>query len=294
MCYRNGIIVYKKQTGMDETVITCSTLNSTSTFHVIRTGDPIEARNDLQAFFDLLHKGIEIDRAEERMIYSEQFLRYHEKKETEVSKALELLYKLFGCGDITRRDKSSKKKEVYYLKRVLLNIGGSRIDIKSYRPKNYQSPAKGIKDHPKLEVTVYYEKTKLSKEELEKVGRNLIATVAEYANLYDYILPSSWGFNYPTSGQGNCILDVLRGLEEESLRWKIEQLQDIKKELFNSKTRAIALKVAEKARTAKEISEKLNLPVRTVQYHLKKLKKAGIISSYRRGNNYFYSVKLNC
>ncbi len=32
ICYRNGIIVYKKQTGMDETVIACTTLNGTSTF----------------------------------------------------------------------------------------------------------------------------------------------------------------------------------------------------------------------------------------------------------------------
>ncbi len=228
------------------------------------------------------------------MIYSEQFLRYHEDKEIEVVKALELLYRLLGFGDITRRDKCGKNKEVYRLKKILLNVNGSRIDIKSYRPKNYRSPAEGIRDHPKLEVTVYYEKTKLSKEQLEKIGRNLIATIAEYADLYDWTLPSTWGFNYPISGQGDIILDVMRGLEKESLKWKIEQLGYIKKELFNRKTRSIALKIAEEARTAKEISEMLNLPLRTVQYHLRKLKKAGIISSYRRGNDCFYSVKLNC
>jgi DNA-binding transcriptional ArsR family regulator len=288
--FKNGVIVYKKQTATEPTVIEVTELEGKSIFQVIITGNVSGAKRELEGFVKLLHREIDIDRAKERYIYSEQFIRYHESKEQEVRQAIMILYRLFGDALTEMRHKN--EQEIFYLSRAMIFFRGNRLHVKTYRPKNYRSPAQTVFDHPKLEVTVYYEKSQSPKEELEQLARNIIATIVHFTSLYDYIMPPSWGFQYETSGYGIPDVDLLKALTSENLKYVIEKLEKTNPELQHETTRKIAYCIAEGTKTAKEISQKLKLPLRTVQYHVKKLKKAGIIQNNRRGNVPFYSIKI--
>jgi len=47
-------------------------------------------------------------------------------------------------------------------------------------------------------------------------------------------------------------------------------------------------------KTVREITQYLKLRQPTVSYHLKEMKKEGILASRRQGREVFYSVKLGC
>jgi len=145
---KSGIFIYRRETEFEQTVIEISELQGKSIFQVILTGDPNQAEEELKELFKLLHRKIDIDRAEKRLIYSEQFIRYDERKEHEVRKAITTLYKLFGTALTERRQKSEEGHDVVYLSRAMLMLNGNSLHVKTYRPKKFQSPARGLYDNP--------------------------------------------------------------------------------------------------------------------------------------------------
>lgn len=290
--FRNGIFVFRRHTETEPTVIEVSELEKKSIFQVILTGDPDQADDEIREFLDTLHRQIDLSRAGRRLIYSEQFIRYNEKKEHDVRKAITTLYRLFGVA-LTEMRQKSDFQDVVYLCRAMLSIGGNVIHVKTYRPKQYKAPAQSIYDHPKLEVTVYYEKSKFGKKELEQLARDVIVTIAEFTDLYDDIIRASWSFQYKIAGTGRINEDVLRALKTENLKFKIEQLDKTEKSLHNEKARKIVEFLAENGgKTSKEIAKELGMSERTVRYYLKKLKDDDIISNCRRGNRRFYHIRI--
>ena len=289
---KNGIFIYRRHTETEPVVIEISEYEGKSVFQVILTGDPDQADDEIKELFSILHRKIDLSRAEKRLIYSEQFIRYDEQKEHEVRKAIATLYKLFGFA-LTEMRQKSDFRDVIYLCRAMLSINGNTIHLKTYRPKQYKSPAQSIFDHPKLEASVYYEKSELPKKELEQLARDLIATVAHFVDLYDYVIQPSWNFQYAISGEGRINKDILKALKLENLKFKIEQLEKTEKSLHSEKARRIVEFLAENGgKTSKEIAKELGMNERTVRYHLKKLKDDDIISNCRRGNKRFYHIRI--
>ena len=66
--FKNGIFVFRRQ----------SELEKKSIFQVIMTGDPDQADDEIKEFLDVLHRQIDLSRADRRLIYSEQFIRYND------------------------------------------------------------------------------------------------------------------------------------------------------------------------------------------------------------------------
>ena len=292
--FKNGIFIYRRETEAEPTVIEISELKGKSIFQVIITGDPEDqAGDEIKEFFRILHRKIDLSRATKRLIYSEQFIRYDESKEHEVRKAITTLYKLFGFALTEMRQKAESGQDVIFLSRAMLNLNGNTVHVKTYRPKKYRSPAQSIFDHPKLEVTVYYEKSELPKKELEQLARDLIASIVQHLDLYDDIIQAGFSFNYQISGYGDPNPDIVKALKLENLKFKLEQLDGLEKCLLNENARRIAKYLAENGgKTSKEISRELGINHRTVRYHLKKLKDSGIISNCRRGNSRFYHLRV--
>jgi len=290
--FKNGIFVFRRHTGTEPTVIEVSEYEKKSIFQVILTGDPDGAEDELKELLNVLHRDIDLSRAEKRLIYSEQFIRYHESKEHDVRKAITTLYKLFGVA-LTEMRQKSEQRDVVYLCRAMLSLNGNIIHVKTYRPKEYKSPAQSIFDHPKLEATVYYEKSKLGKRELEQLARDIIVTIAKFTDLNDYIISPAWSFQYPISGTGRINETLLRALKAENLKFKIEQLDKAERSLHNEKARRIVEFLAENGgKTSKEIAKELGMSERTVRYHLKKLKDDDVISNCRRSNKRFYYIRI--
>jgi DNA-binding transcriptional ArsR family regulator len=67
-----------------------------------------------------------------------------------------------------------------------------------------------------------------------------------------------------------------------------EKAKNISKVIGNKTCNKIVEILAEKEISEKEISKKLKIPINTVEYNLKKLKKAGLVEEAR---NFFWSVK---
>lgn len=288
--FKNGILIFRRHTETEPTVIEISEFEKKSIFQVIFTGDPDQAEDELKEFLNILHRDVDLSRADRRLIYSEQFIRYHEKYEHDVRKAITTLYKLFGVALTERREKC-EKQDVVYLCRAMLTIRDNVVHVKTYRPKKYQAPAQSIFHHPKLEVTVYYEKSKFEKKELEQLARDLITTIAHFTGLE--VVDASWSFQYAVSGTGSVDEEILKALKTENLKFKLEQLDKAEKSLLNEKARKIVEFLAENGpKTSKEIAKELNMSERTVRYHIKKLKDDDLISNCRRGNKRLYHIKL--
>ena len=65
--------------------------------YVVTNGDPVKVSDfAIKLFFDELHKEVSLDYAQKKIIYSEHFIRYHEKREKDVSKAIHKLFELYG------------------------------------------------------------------------------------------------------------------------------------------------------------------------------------------------------
>jgi transcription initiation factor IIE alpha subunit len=288
---KNRIFVYRRETEAEPTVIEVSEFERKSIFQVILTGDPEQADDEIKEFFGILHRKIDLSRAVRRLIYSEQFIRYDEKAEHKVRNAIITLYRLFGFA-LTEMRQKSESQDVIFLSRAMLNLNGNIIHIKTYRPKKYRSPAQSIYDHPKLEACVYYEKSELPKKELERLARDLIASIVHHVNLYNLVIQAGFSFNYQTAGYGRPNPDIVKALRNESLKFKIEQLEKTEKSLQNEKARKIAKFLAEcGGKTSKEIAKELGMSERTVRYHLKKLKDDNIVSNCRKGNVRLYHIR---
>ncbi|HEC96205.1 MAG TPA: hypothetical protein ENI59_00830, partial [Euryarchaeota archaeon] len=99
--------------------------------YVVHNGHPIElSKCAMQYFISLLHKEVSLDYADFKPIYSEHFIRYHERREKDVLEALETLYRLYGYVD-TRHRKKINGNNVIDIYRARLRINNAEIHIKT-------------------------------------------------------------------------------------------------------------------------------------------------------------------
>jgi len=82
-------------------------------------------------------------------------VRYHEKYERKIAK---LLSKIAYTDIYENRATTLREfgdKGIYIYRVPLKNICGFKADIKTYRRRQYNTPAQSFYDHPKLEVSIY-------------------------------------------------------------------------------------------------------------------------------------------
>ena len=151
--------------------------------YVVTNGDPAKVSDfAIKLFLDELHKEVSLDYAQKKIIYSEHFIRYHEKRGKEVSKAIHKLFELYGYAQ-TKYDLKKNGIPVIDIQRARIRMNDAEIHIKTYRPKKYNVPAISLWDHPKIEATAYFTKSKNGQErirEIEHLARDLIATIVEF------------------------------------------------------------------------------------------------------------------
>jgi len=89
------------------------------------------------------------------VIKCEFAVRYHEKYERKVAKLLSQIAftDIFANRATTLREFGDKG--IYIYRVPLKAIAGCKADIKTYRRRQYNTPAQTLYDHPKLEVSVY-------------------------------------------------------------------------------------------------------------------------------------------
>jgi len=249
----------------------------------------------MQYFVSLLHKDVSLDYADFKPIYSEHFIRYHERREKDVLEALETLYGLYGYVD-TRHRKKINGNNVIDIYRARLRINNAEIHIKTYRPKKFNSPASSLWDHPKIEAVCYFTKSEdgINRvEEIEQLARDLIATIVEYANLKKDLLKV--GINVLVSGSGYPIDDVLTSIRREYVVYAsgvIDKILDKFPLLIKAKARAIIKYLSQNGpSTSYEIASHLRCSTKTAWRYLKLLKDSGLIFSFRNGNKVYYALK---
>jgi len=172
--YEKPVIVLRRE---KTTITIFYNKNNTTTFQVVS----LSLEDCEEAFYQLAEE-IGVFEFEKRPLYLEVYIRYHERKEEQVCKAIEVVSAIWGVKrkHIVNYDRG---REVSYLHRARLNIANTRIDVKSYRHRDWRKlSAEEPRRHPKLEVTVYFSRKRPVHEEIQ-LAKRLLATIANYANL---------------------------------------------------------------------------------------------------------------
>lgn len=262
--------------------------------YVVLEGPVLDSRPVLQEFLGLLHRNIDINYSQFLAIYSEQYVRYKEEKEEEVSKAIEHLYKLFGYAE-TKHNKKKNGNSVVDIHRARLYYNEAEFHIKTYRPKKYNSPAKSLFDNPKLEAVVYFTRSKNGQErinELEQTARNLLATIVDFTELYDYLLPSGNGFNH--SGKGKPIKEVEESLKANSVITYYSMLSKLPEAILrNSTARKVLKELATGPKTTLEMANCLGVTQRTIQRTIKLLMQYGYVEKIKNKRHIYYKLMNN-
>jgi len=149
-------------------------------FHGHEEATEILTQTDFQAIFlevvDYLNKisTKEIDPFDHLKSFNiskiEFTVRYHERYERKIARLLsEIAFTdIFSNRATTLREFGDKG--IYIYRVPLRAIAGYKTDIKTYRRRQYNTPAQTLFDHPKLEVSVYGVQLDLFKrEEYEKI-----------------------------------------------------------------------------------------------------------------------------
>ena len=260
--------------------------------YVVGSG-PIDilSYSTLEHFVDLLHKPVDIERAEFKPIYEEYFVRYHERREKEVSNAIYRLFNLFGYTQ-TRYDVKINGNPIIDIQRAKLWINGVEIHLKTYRPKKYHSPARYLWDHPKLESVVYFTRCddSITIDEARQAAKDLIASIIEFLDLEKDLLPA--GFNWSQS-YGVVRQEIVESLTRMYITSINEIIDSLDKDLLRGKGRALKILsflATNGPSTSYEIAKEVGITVQGVHYYLSFFKKKGMISSFRRKNQVYYQL----
>jgi len=245
----------------------------------------------MQYFVGLLHKPVDIDRAEFKPVYEEYFVRYHERREKEVSDTIYRLFRLFGYTQ-TRYDVKTNGKPVIDIQRTKLQIDGVEVHLKTYRPKKYNSPASSLWDHPKLESVVYFTRCSdsVTIDEARQTAKDLIASIIEFLDLEKDLLPA--GFNWNQS-HGVVRQEIVESLTKMYIIGVNELIESLDKDLLKGKGRALKILsflAVSGPSTSYEIAKEVGITIQGVHYYLSFFKKKGLVSSFRRGNHVFYQL----
>ena len=175
---------------------------NTTTMHVRLHGHEdatlIKSQTDFQAiFFEIVDNYLNkistkeinaLDHLKDFTIIKCEFaVRYHEKYEKKIARLLsEIAYTdIYKNRATTLREFGDKG--IYIYRVPLREICNLKSDIKTYRRKQYNTPAQTLFDHPKLEISVYGLKIDIFKqgefEEVRDKAALILSSILKLANV---------------------------------------------------------------------------------------------------------------
>ena len=266
-------------------------------------GAPLRYREFLDRISAVLHRPVDWDRefesgrAKVRFVRAELYVRYNAAREKVVKKALRGLYSRWGIWMQFRENRHEEvvQSSVLYNGRVELLFDGLKMHVKSYRRKNYAHPPKTFDDHPKIEVTVYFDSSDSPEDvelKLKKAGTFLASFV--FATHLEDALIIGWD-TYPSLEFSPDFLTMKSVLTAE-----LDVDEDVLLHLhlrLSELDKLILKRLASEnlnSKKLRELAEELGVSVRTIQYHLRKLEDAGLVVKRRvRNNIWFYFLNFS-
>jgi len=261
-------------------------------------GHPSRYQEFLDRIKDIAHREVDFSVGEVRPVRTELYVRYKEEGERDVKDALKGLYRRYGRWINLRENKHEgyePDNSVLYVGRVKVDIDGLELHVKSYRKQNYKAPAESMDDQPKIEVSVYFKEGLTFEEVNEQIERaqSLLASFVYVARLEDSLI-----LNYDTYPKVEAKPDPL--LVRGMVKGKLEEV--VRSSLFGMEElgeldKALLLRLAVSnlnSQKLKEFTERENIPIRTVRYHMRKLEELGLVIKRRvRGNQWVYMLNLD-
>jgi predicted transcriptional regulator len=265
--------VYREKRGES---ITISLNHKTSTYTVRITTHKLQRLKD---FLDYAYTVLGVYRVKALMI--ETYIRYLERHELKIAKALESLDIELGKG-IRQHLLPNKGKHDYYLSRAKIEYRGATVILKTYRYKNYrQHKPTDPEYHPKLEQLTILKETPTT--------IDLNKTIREYAILLHTIL---YTIN-PRIILGDYEINETETIEVHTIDKQIQKYirgitkrlkaEIILEEQYPDKRVAIAKLLVEKKMKISEITKILGYSKRHTLRIIQDLIDQGIIKRVKRG-----------
>jgi len=265
--------VYREKRG--ET-ITISLNHKTNTYTVRITTHKLQRLKD---FIDYAYTVLRADKIRALMI--ETYVRYLERYELKVTKAIEALDLELGKG-LRQHLIPSRGKHDYYLSRAKLEYRGATVVLKTYRHKTYrQHKPTHPEYHPKLEqLTVVKD---------APITINIETTIREYSTLLYTI---AWTINVKVV-LGDYEINETETIEVHTIDKQIQRyirgiIKRIKAEIileeqYPDKRIAIARLLVEKKMKPSEIAKTLGYSRIHVHRIIGELVESGVIKRVKRG-----------
>jgi DNA-binding Lrp family transcriptional regulator len=265
--------VYKEKRGES---ITISLNHKTNKYTVRITTHKLQRLKD---FLDYAYTVLRIDKVRTLMI--ETYVRYLERYELKIAKALEALDLELGKG-IRQHLIPSRGKHDYYLSRAKLEYKGSTAVLKTYRHATYRRHKPTDPEyHPKIEQLTVLKETPIT--------INIESVIREYATLLYTIL---YTIN-PRIILGDYEINETETIEVHAIDKQIQRYirgitkrlkaEIILEEQYPDKRMAIAKLLVEKKMKITEIAKLLGYSKRHTLRIIEELIDAGIIKRVKRG-----------
>jgi transposase-like protein len=265
--------VYRERRG--ET-LTISLNHKTNTYTVRITTHKLQRLKD---FIDYAYTVLRVDKIRALMI--ETYIRYLERYELKIAKAIEALDLELGKS-LRQHLIPNHGKHDYYLSRAKIEYRGATVVLKTYRHATYrQHKPTHPEYHPKLEQLTVIKDTPIT--------INIESLIREYSTLLYTI---AWTIN-PRIVLGEYELNETETIEVSSLDRTIQRyirgiVKRIKAEIileeqYPDKRIAIAKLLVEKKMRPSEIAKALGYTKQMIHYIINQLIDQGIIKRVKRG-----------
>jgi predicted transcriptional regulator len=273
--------VYREKRGES---ITISLNHKTNTYTIRITTHKTKRLRD---FLDYAFTVLRVYRVKALMI--ETYIRYLERHELKIAKALEALDIELGKG-IRQQLIPSHGKHDYYLCRAKLEYRGATVVLKTYRHATYrQHKPTDPEYHPKIEQLTILKETPIT--------IDLYKTIREYSTLLHTIL---YTVN-PRVVLGDYEINETETIEVHTIDKQIQRYvrgitkrlkaEIILEEQYPDKRIAVAKLLVEKKMRPSEIAKILGYTKQMIYYIIQDLIDAGIIKRVARGKYEWGSKK---
>nr|ACV03447.1 Rep [Thermococcus sp. AMT11] len=295
-----------------------------TTVSIFFTGDPREDWDIkiIDYIFSFLYRPVHWRGVAEReLVRVEQFVRiratakYKDKDgnevlrllEEEFSSLLEDLKKRYAVPTDDTTQKHGRKEDLIYenpdgVRRKVDKINraidlrfqtGYRVDLKIYRKKKFKLPEEHYTDHPKIEVVHYHIKW----EDLEAVireGAKILASVVEALDMRDFVIDDP---DHPVSAEVVGDVFLVSSFKRLVLRNKLEMIPPfLRAQMHELRLRLLQELLTRNLKSAdlKKFEKEWGVPIRTIRYHMKKLREAGLVTYVpTRNNQYLYVLNTD-
>ena len=265
--------IYREKRG--ET-ITISLNHETNTYTVRITTHKLQRLKD---FLDYAHTVLRVEKA--RTIMIETYVRYLERHELKIAKALEALDVELGKG-LKQHLIPNRGKHDHYLSRAKLEYKGSTVVLKTYRHATYrQHKPTHPEYHPKLEQLTILKN--------QPTTLNIEDTIRHYATLLYTILytvnPRVVLGEYEINEAETIEVYAIDKQIQRYIRGIIKRIkaETILEEQYPDKRIAIAKLLVEKKMRPIDIARLLGYTPRMIRYIIKELIDAGTIKRTGKG-----------